>query len=110
MKSIINLFSVAVLSIVLVGCASQNNQATNNNQRPQQNGQRGGQQGGQRGTPPSFDQMLSEMDANNDGKLSKGEVKGRLAEDFDNVDTDNDGFITESELENAPRPQRGQRQ
>jgi Ca2+-binding EF-hand superfamily protein len=47
------------------------------------------------------------MDANGDGKLSKKEVKGPLQRDFAKVDTNEDGFITEKELENAPKPERG---
>jgi len=57
--------------------------------------------------PPTFEQLLEKMDANEDGKLSKDEVKGRLKDNFAKVDADEDGFITEEELENAPRPERG---
>ena len=49
------------------------------------------------------------MDANEDGKLSKEEVKGPLKDHFDTVDADEDGFITEEELENAPKPKRRER-
>ena len=47
--------------------------------------------------------------ANEDGKLSKEEVKGPLKDHFDTVDADEDGFITEEELENAPKPKRRER-
>ncbi|QDO95706.1 hypothetical protein FNB79_10200 [Formosa sediminum] len=57
--------------------------------------------------PPSFNKLLEEMDANADGKLSKDEVKGPLESDFDKIDTDKDGFISKTELENGPKPQRG---
>ena len=60
----------------------------------------------QRGGQPSVEQLLSEMDANKDGKLSKDEVKGPLANDFSKIDTDDDGYISEEELENAPKPER----
>ena len=55
-------------------------------------------------TPPTFKELLKEMDANEDGKLSKNEVKGPIKNDFDKIDTDEDGFITKKELEKAPKP------
>jgi Ca2+-binding EF-hand superfamily protein len=64
----------------------------------------GGQAG--KGGQPSITKLLSEMDANKDGKLSKTEVNGPLKNDFSKIDTDNDGFITEAELKNAPKPER----
>jgi len=59
--------------------------------------------------PPTFKQLLKEMDANEDGKLSKKEVKGPIKEEFDKIDTNEDGFITKKELEKAPKPQRKER-
>ena len=55
---------------------------------------------------PSFEKLLEEMDANKDGKLSKSEVSGPLKDDFSKIDADSDGFITEAELKNAPKPER----
>ncbi|WP_083478324.1 EF-hand domain-containing protein [Lacinutrix himadriensis] len=55
-------------------------------------------------TPPSFSELIKEMDANEDGKLSKDEIKGPLKEDFSKIDTDEDGFISEEEFKNAPKP------
>ena len=49
------------------------------------------------------------MDANGDGLLSQSEVKGPLERDFATIDADKDGFITETEMKNAPKPQRGGR-
>ena len=54
--------------------------------------------------PPTFEELLEKMDTNEDGKLSKKEVKGPLKEHFATVDTDEDGFITEEELKKAPKP------
>ena len=53
-------------------------------------------------------EILKQMDANNDGKLSKTEVKGPLKEDFSKIDTNNDGFISKEEIEQISNP-RGQR-
>lgn len=59
--------------------------------------------------PPTFKQLLKEMDKDEDDKLSKEEVKGPLKNDFAKIDTDEDGFITEEELKNAPKPERKER-
>ena len=37
------------------------------------------------GQRPSSAQIISEMDGNEDGKLSKSEVKGPIADDFNNL-------------------------
>ncbi|MUU78228.1 YHYH protein [Winogradskyella endarachnes] len=55
---------------------------------------------------PNVSELISEMDANKDGKLSKSEVHGPLSNDFSKIDSDNDGFLTKNELENAPKPER----
>ena len=54
--------------------------------------------------PPTFAQLLEEMDKNEDGKLSKAEIKGPLKKDFAKVDLDEDGFITAAEFKKAPKP------
>ncbi len=60
-----------------------------------------GQNESERGAqpPPSFTELLKDMDTNKDGKLAKSEVKGPLKNDFDTLDANNDGFITKSEFE-----------
>ena len=65
--------------------------------------------GPERKEPPTFEELLEKMDANEDGKLSKKEVKGPLKDHFDKVDADEDGFITEEELKKAPKPKRRER-
>ena len=55
---------------------------------------------------PSVSELLNEMDANKDGKLSKSEVHGPISNDFSKIDTNNDGFISKEELESAPKPDR----
>jgi len=80
--------------------------------RPQGGGRGPGRGQGQQ---PSATDLISKMDANKDGKLSKDEVKGPLSQHFSKVDLDKDGFITKEELEkgqnqNKQRPQGGRPQ
>jgi len=56
--------------------------------------------------PPTYKELLKKMDTNEDGKLSKKEVKGPIKKDFDKIDTNDDGFISKEELEKAPKPER----
>ena len=63
----------------------------------------------ERKEPPTYAQLLKEMDANEDGKLAKDELKGPLKDDFAKIDTDEDGFISEEEFKNAPKPERKER-
>jgi Ca2+-binding EF-hand superfamily protein len=57
--------------------------------------------------PPSDRPMLDvnrifeRMDANKDGKLSKEEVRGPLAEGFDRADLNKDGFLDKEEVQKA---------
>lgn len=53
---------------------------------------------------PTIEELLKEMDANKDGKLSLKEVKGPLKDDFKKIDANEDGFLTKEELEKAPKP------
>lgn len=62
-------------------------------------------EGAPQGQPPSVENMFSHMDADQDGLLSKSEVKGPLQNDFDKVDANSDGYISLEELKNAPKPQ-----
>lgn len=58
----------------------------------------------ERNEPPTFTELLEQMDKDKDGQLSKDEVKGPLKNDFAKIDTDEDGFITKEELEKVPKP------
>ena len=60
-------------------------------------GQSGNRQ--DRKEPPTFKQLLKQMDKDEDGKLSKEEIKGPLKNDFAKIDTDEDGFILMKELQ-----------
>lgn len=85
---------IAILSIALfASCKSVESENKSTSQK---------RQGGQ----PNVTQLIAQMDANKDGKLSTSEVKGPLKTDFSKIDTDNDGFLSEAELEKAPKPER----
>lgn len=94
MKNTVKTIAIVSITAIMVSCAAQNSQANSHQSAS-----------GQQGAPPTFAQLLTEMDANKDGKLAKSEVKGPLAKDFAKIDTNNDGFISESEHKAAPRPQ-----
>lgn len=59
---------------------------------------------GERKEPPTYAKLIEDMDKNEDGLLSKDEIKGPLKDDFSKIDTDEDGFISEEEFEKAPKP------
>lgn len=84
------------LAVIVMIATYQLNAQLNNDQRD-------------RKEPPSIDEIFEHMDANEDGKLSKKEVKGPLSRDFDRVDANEDGFISREELEKAPKPKRRER-
>ena len=66
--------------------------------------QRGGQQ---RGGQPDASEILSKLDTNNDEKISKDEAsrdkRGKISEDFDLIDTNEDSFIDLAELKDSLR-------
>lgn len=74
-------------------------------QSQRKSGMQGGQGKRQEGSL-SMDQLLERMDDNNDGKLSKTEVKGPLVTDFSIIDLNEDGFLTIEELEKLPKRKR----
>ncbi|WP_283641930.1 EF-hand domain-containing protein [Croceibacter atlanticus] len=63
----------------------------------------------ERKEPPTYANLLKEMDKNDDGKLAKAELKGPLKNDFKKIDTNEDGFISEEEFKKAPKPERKER-
>ncbi|AWV97524.1 EF-hand domain-containing protein [Arcticibacterium luteifluviistationis] len=93
MKNTVKTFAAVAITLVTMSCSGQTSKTEDTN-RPQ-------------GGPPTYAQLLTEMDANKDGKLSKAEIKGPLQNDFSKVDSNSDGFISKSEFENAPKPEGG---
>lgn len=69
-----------------------NTEKQKNNEKPSRSGASNNEGG------PDFKKMLTRMDTNKDGKISKTEAKGNLEENFDKRDTNGDGFIVETEL------------
>lgn len=59
---------------------------------------------GERREPPTYAKLLEEMDADEDGQLSKEEVKGPLKDNFSEIDSNEDGFISKEEFDEAPKP------
>ena len=66
--------------------------------QPSQNG-KGNQE------PPTVDEIFKELDKDEDGQLSKKEIKGPLKNDFAKIDANEDGFLSKEELEKAPKPE-----
>lgn len=95
LKIIISIFSM--LLCVSVFAQRQGGQGEN------RGGQRGGGQGQQRGERPDASQILAMLDTNDDAKISKEEAskarRGKLSEDFDAIDSNEDGFLVLEELE-----------
>ncbi len=100
------LFIGLLIGACIYSCSSSKEAAQD--QATAQVQQRG--EGERRQGPPSIEEVFK-MDADGDGLLAKSEIKGRLLERFDEIDTDKDGFISKEELAKAPKPnrRRGQR-
>lgn len=94
---------IAIMTLALfTSCKSSSEAENTSNTTQSRNKTSHKRQGGQ----PNVKQLIAQMDADKDGKLSVSEVKGPLKNDFSKIDTDEDGFLSEKELENAPKPQR----
>lgn len=64
----------------------------------------GNNRGNRRQSPPNPAELMKMMDKNKDGKISKSEAKGPLQDQFDKIDSNNDNYISITELNKAPRP------
>ena len=62
--------------------------------------------------PPRAAQIIKHLDADGDGLISSAEAAeakgGRLAENFSNIDSDNDGNLTVDELKAAAKARHGE--
>ena len=96
------LITAALAIVLFIGCKSNKEAIVQEQNVVEKRDNRKGQE------PPSIDEIYK-LDSNNDGLLSKSEVKGPLERDFDKIDSNGDGFITREELEKAPKPEKGQR-
>jgi Ca2+-binding EF-hand superfamily protein len=47
------------------------------------------------------DHIMTSLDTDKDGKISRDEAKGRILENFDRLDQNGDGFISREELRQA---------
>lgn len=88
--------AITMLTVVLFASCKTTSETESNNNSTQRS--RGGQ--------PSVENLLTQMDSNKDGKLSKDEVKGPLKNDFSKIDTNDDGYLSKDELKKAPKPNR----
>ncbi|MEO1263815.1 MAG: EF-hand domain-containing protein [Bacteroidota bacterium] len=100
-KIILKITVLGVLFLFMGACSKKTATQDSDSNRPSKEQRRQ-----PRGERPQFSDLLSEMDGNKDGKLSKAEVKGPLQNNFSEIDKDNDGFISETEFESAPPPPR----
>jgi hypothetical protein len=62
----------------------------------------GGSRRGPKG-PPSPEKIIEMMDTDNDQQVSRSEVQGPLARDFDRLDVNNDGMLSKEELSKLSR-------
>ena len=92
-RSTIIIASLFTIASIAVSCKSSSETTEGSGQR----------KGGDR---PNLETIFAQLDTNKDGKISKSEAKGPLAESFSTIDTNEDGFITKEELKNAPKPER----
>jgi len=56
------------------------------------------------------EEILNRLDGNKDSKISLEEAKGPLKEHFAKVDANGDGYISQDELQNTPKPARKKHQ
>ncbi|SDL85037.1 EF-hand domain-containing protein [Kriegella aquimaris] len=54
--------------------------------------------------PPSVEEIFKQIDKDEDGKLSKKELKGPLKNSFVKIDSNEDGFLSKEEVSKAPKP------
>jgi Ca2+-binding EF-hand superfamily protein len=63
--------------------------------------QAGNKAGGKEGKGPSPEAVFARLDSDENGTLSKNEVRGRMAQNFETIDGNGDGAISVGELTSA---------
>lgn len=106
MNSLSKMLTAVAVLCLFTACAKKTQETVQYSPPSEQRSQQGDRPQNRRGGPPQFSQLLTEMDSNKDGQLAASEVQGPLKNDFAKIDTNEDGFISESEFKNAPKPQR----
>ncbi|MFC3812152.1 hypothetical protein [Lacihabitans lacunae] len=104
LKNSLKIAAAICLSVIAFACTSTKTIAQN--QEPSHQKREGKPPQGEK---PKFADLLTKMDKDKNGKLSKSEIEGPLKNDFEKIDANKDGFITEAELKKAgpPNPPRG---
>ena len=102
-KNTIFLAGLFTVATIMTSCKSTSDATSERTEKTERSGQKRG------GKRPNLETIFTQMDANKDGKISKSEAKGLLADGFSDIDTNNDGFISKKELQNAPKPERRER-
>jgi hypothetical protein len=104
LKNSLKIAAAICLSVIAFACTSTKTIAQN--QEPSHQKREGRPPQGEK---PKFADLLTKMDKDKNGKLSKSEIEGPLKNDFEKIDANKDGFITEAEFKKAgpPKPPRG---
>jgi hypothetical protein len=104
LKNSLKIAAAICLSVIAFACTSTKTIAQN-----QEPSQQKGEGRPPQGEKPKFADLLAKMDKDKNGKLSKSEIEGPLKNDFEKIDANKDGFITEAEFKKAgpPQPPRG---
>ncbi len=102
MNKLVFTYCIGGILLLWIGCKSEQSLSENYNTNKQDNID--GKPFDTRRNPPVFSEILSKFDTNNDQKISTQEVKGPLKFRFSIIDSNKDGFITDTEFKNAPPP------
>lgn len=102
MNKLVFTYCIGSILLLWISCKSEQSLSENYNTNKQDNID--GKPFDTRRNPPVFSEILSKFDTNNDQKISTQEVKGPLKMRFNIIDSNKDGFITETEFKNAPPP------
>lgn len=102
MNKLVFTYCIGGILLLWIGCKSEQSLSENYNTNKQDNID--GKPFVKRREAPVFAEILSKLDTNNDQKISTQEVKGPLKFRFNIIDSNKDGFITETEFKNAPPP------